>query len=74
MQLKRRCVELRDVHHIQATSMNWSVQMCECVKDGGAVQQDYRESHAVVEVFKLERRIKWVFSSVGVFLQIERSL
>ena len=51
MQLKRRCVELRDVQLIQAASMNWSVQMCERVKDRGAVQQDYVERHATAAVF-----------------------
>jgi len=46
-----QCVELRDVQHIQAASVNWSVQMCERVKDGGAVQQDYVERHATAAVF-----------------------
>ena len=48
LQLKRRCVELRDVQHIQDASMNWS---CERVKDEGAVQQDYAERHAPETVF-----------------------
>ena len=51
LQLKRRWAELRDAQHIQAASVNWSMQKCECVKDGGVVQQDYGERHAAGAVF-----------------------
>ena len=63
LQLKRRCAELTNAQHVQAAT-----QTCERVKDGGVVYA------AGAGFFKLKRRIKSIFSRLGVFFHIERSL
>jgi len=37
LQLKRRCAELTNAQHIQASTVKWSMQTCERVEDGGVV-------------------------------------
>ena len=62
LQLKRRCAELTNAQHIQAAT-----QTCERVKDGGLVYV------AGAGFFKLKRRIKSVFSRLGVFFILKEA-